>query len=687
MVELTVLFCSMKNRGVSFQSVGAGNFTRANPSDYFFRFVDASHYRLAISPVSRPFKMGPKREAEVDEPTTPYGDTLPLQEEDETEPSTSPKVINGSVPFRRVVPCNQRSDCDDVLVCLPSKICGCPELTPVLLQESDGIVCASARRLSESCLSDAECMHGNEHARCLDSSCSCQSRFYVSTDGSLCLPDFVAWSPLRTAVVTAVLLILAFIVLGALGYQRLRRPRSHEAQRLLQPSSSPKSISCSGRVTNVFDGSLDKHDDRIKSPWRWLGSFVSSVTCRLEEVRRRCRWSLSDRSPAWENAPEQTPESQVATQTESCGQSGNAVQPVLSNTTNGTSTRFKSGLSIATRTSRSTASPAVGVTAYPEEREKRRGPVPSPRTRVSTLSTSTLMPCNRAYWRGNYRSCSASSAVVKAKYGGPRGFWGEQHVQLRKSYPRASPLIQIESSSSCCGGHSCPNLHFYGPTVESWSQHVGCSCGSCMKLPTGERDVRKDLKLGSTNSQPTWPYDRVVCKGPDRKARTCEAFAVYGKESLPKEIRKLLVSPLLRREPQNVSMTGNCRSACRESSRSRHLHNEALALNATSNGVLSTATRRFPSPARSLAPTLPSPKRLCGKPESSSESSRSPGHTNLRMPFEFCACQHSTSKPQAAQVAPFSRSSQRLNYEHEFEVRSAALNVSDGSTMSSWATR
>ncbi|KAH8021843.1 hypothetical protein HPB51_018692 [Rhipicephalus microplus] len=480
----------------------------------------------------------PEREAEVDEPTTPYGDTIPLQEEDETEPSTSPNVINGSVPFRRVVPCNQRSDCDDVLVCLPSKICGCPELTPVLLQESDGIVCAS---------------------------------------------EFVAWSPLRTAVATAVLLILAFIVLGALGYQRLHRPRSDEAQRPLQPWSSPKSTGCSSRVTNDFDSILDKPDDRIKLPWRWLRSFVSSVTWRLEAVRRRCRWPLSDRSPAWGNVPEQTPGSRVATQTESCDQSGSAVQPVLSNITNGTSTHFKSGFGIATLTSSSTASPAVGVTAYPEERGKRRGPVPNPRTRSTfnvcrpieerstdrqgrtagvETSTPEFVKFTESELRGGVLRMLRSEELAKPTSTlrvRPVVSDGDEHVEtiLQESCPRASPLIQAESSSSCCGGHSCPNLHFYGPTVESWSQHVGCSCGSCMKLPTGERDVRKDLKLGSTNSQPTWPYDRVVCKGPDRKARTCEAFAVYGKESLPKEIRKLLVSPLLRREPQNVSMTGN----------------------------------------------------------------------------------------------------------------------------------
>ncbi|KAL1436176.1 hypothetical protein MTO96_010913 [Rhipicephalus appendiculatus] len=363
----------------------------------------------------------PEEDGEADEPTTAFEGTLPLQEEDETEPSASLKVINGTVPFRGAVPCNQRSDCDDVLVCLPSKICGCPELTPVLLQDVDGIVCASARRLSESCLSDAECMHGNEHARCLDSSCSCQSRFYVSTDGSLCLPDFLAWSPLRTAVLPAVLpavlLILGFVALGVLGYQRLRRSRNDKAQHPQQSSSLPKSIGCSGRVTSDSDGSLDEHDDRPKSHWRWLRSFD----------------------------------------------------------------------------------------------------VTFPGTYYADADASSA---SRVGWRRIRRDGSS-----------------------KESYPLASPKIQVESSSSCCCGPSCPNVHFNGPSVESWSQHEGCSSGSCMKLSCDERDVLEDLKLNSTRSQPMWPCDRVVRKGPDLKARTCEAFTVCGKGALPEKIRKLLASP------------------------------------------------------------------------------------------------------------------------------------------------
>ncbi|KAH8021914.1 hypothetical protein HPB51_018763 [Rhipicephalus microplus] len=61
---------------------------------------------------------------------------------------------------------------------------------------------SNARRLKEFCLSDAECSHTNKQARCVDSLCGCQTDFYASADGSLCMPrasEHFAWKTCATA--------------------------------------------------------------------------------------------------------------------------------------------------------------------------------------------------------------------------------------------------------------------------------------------------------------------------------------------------------------------------------------------------------------------------------------------------------------------------------------------------------
>ncbi|KAH7952531.1 hypothetical protein HPB52_023866 [Rhipicephalus sanguineus] len=131
--------------------------------------------------------------------------------------------------------CRGRKDCPSALVCL-SETCRCPELLPVLLRFDNSFACAPSRRLDERCLSHAECSHANEHARCLHSVCSCPPKFYATKASLLCLPDYLAWHPMRRVALFPALamLVSAFLALGGLCYSkslwkrrrfRLRLPR------------------------------------------------------------------------------------------------------------------------------------------------------------------------------------------------------------------------------------------------------------------------------------------------------------------------------------------------------------------------------------------------------------------------------------------------------------------------------
>ncbi|KAL1436167.1 hypothetical protein MTO96_010904 [Rhipicephalus appendiculatus] len=154
--------------------------------------------------------------------TAPYARSLSLGadlrfEEDTEGPASTFRETVSSEDEEYVPP---PSDCDDSLVCLASSACGCPDITPVLLYEEDSFTCVAPRRLSESCQSDAECRYGDDHAQCVESSCTCQSLFYDPGDGSRCLP--------------------------VLGYQRLHKHRDDKSRQARDVSHAIESSSRSG---------------------------------------------------------------------------------------------------------------------------------------------------------------------------------------------------------------------------------------------------------------------------------------------------------------------------------------------------------------------------------------------------------------------------------------------------------
>ncbi|XP_065293835.1 uncharacterized protein [Dermacentor albipictus] len=659
-------------------------------------FVAITAFYLMATTQSVPLFESVRLEEASDVPTSTFDGGISSQDEEFTDTPVSLHANNGTIPFGRGSSCTQQSDCDDALVCLPSNTCGCPELAPVMLQEADGVVCVS---------------------------------------------DYLVRSPLPAAIFPAALLIIGFVVLGVLGYHRLHKPRCDKGRQVQQLTSLPNNIGYSGRdrINNdFFDGSLNEHEcDANNSVWSWLRSFVSSVTMRLEAAKRRCRWSFSGRSPPCANSPKRTPVDRVATQTGYSNET--SIPPQLSSvlpyapsgTTDGTSPQFLPPASIAMRRTHSAASSAVSMTAYPEaRREGRIAPLPRPRTRISTLSTSTLMPCNRATRRG---TCSSSAA--SSKYGTPPSFWvggmsnlcepieegiadepnntvmfteselqGGVHRNFRSeelampiptslrpvvsdhgryvevicpdSYSNVAPEKHIGFSSGRCCGDSCPNIHFYGPSTVSSSKLFGRGTESRLRLSYAEHSARKSLEALFTRSEPTWPRDRVVGKGPDRKARTWEALTAHVSGARPKETRKRFVSAHIGHGRPSLPTTTDHRSTSRDDSGCRY------AGATRSIGAPSVAAAGRPSHVRSLASPLCTPKRDFGSPGRGSVS-RSPGPMSL----SDCACQPAARVPQVAQAAPFSSQSQTLDSERDIAVRCAGRKDSRGPAVSSKVAR
>ncbi|KAK8781054.1 hypothetical protein V5799_017604 [Amblyomma americanum] len=148
------------------------------------------------------------------------------QEDDVTEPKTRHSNRTAGPGSA----CRLRSDCANFLICLTSARCGCPEPFPVLTRREGSFACTAPRRLNERCLSNAECSHGNEHARCLHSLCRCPPHFYATRASLLCLPESVAWRPVQAAVLPAALLLpvpAAVFLFTALGYYRSLHSHSY----------------------------------------------------------------------------------------------------------------------------------------------------------------------------------------------------------------------------------------------------------------------------------------------------------------------------------------------------------------------------------------------------------------------------------------------------------------------------
>ncbi|XP_077540566.1 uncharacterized protein LOC144152895 [Haemaphysalis longicornis] len=228
------------------------------------------------------------------------GDVVSTLEEEDTDTTSPYSILNGTLESGPGAACRQSSECASPLVCLVSKSCGCPERTPVLVRKQASFACWMPRRLSEPCLTHAECSHGNEHARCLGTVCQCPPSFRRAEATSLCLPvsQQAHWLPQYTASFLASFLSLAFVILGVVGYRRLQNTRAtknmqpHAVCRRRRGSSGdpyerfPKNVQ-SGPTENDIMGSA------LNSPWPCDIPFgaaeMESVVQPGYEVRRRSK--------------------------------------------------------------------------------------------------------------------------------------------------------------------------------------------------------------------------------------------------------------------------------------------------------------------------------------------------------------------------------------------------------------
>ncbi|KAL3204755.1 hypothetical protein MRX96_011729 [Rhipicephalus microplus] len=264
--------------------------------------------------------------------------STPRDDQDDTEDETQLSSSNGYADFAYTQEllqpdlgsaCSEHVHCTAFLTCLASGTCGCPEHVPVLVRDSDSYACVSSRRLKEFCLSDAECSHTNKQARCVDSLCGCQTDFYASADGSLCMPKITDWRPLMTAMFPAMLLILALIVIGSLGYiRRVLHVHQRRALRRNYPEITDQKSFVSrapSKTVELRPTGLDPQDASVKeertqsicqfqlstAPCAWssgqdsdnsLWTTVSWVTTNeIEDAERPDAWGsiVSSSQPSW----------------------------------------------------------------------------------------------------------------------------------------------------------------------------------------------------------------------------------------------------------------------------------------------------------------------------------------------------------------------------------------------------
>ncbi|XP_077487685.1 uncharacterized protein LOC144098722 isoform X4 [Amblyomma americanum] len=512
------------------------------------------------------------------------------------QPSTL-HVTNGTSTLGPGSPCRRRTDCGGDMVCLASGTCGCSELSPVLVSDAEDFACVSPRRLKEPCLIHAQCSHSNKRALCLSSVCSCPSRFRASSDRSECLPEALTFNLLSLDMLPAVLLILGFAILGILSYRRLYKTPADKARDLQDLSFSlgntcgPAYGMCLDKTVDLSHESGSDVDISSRSAWSRLHSFAENTTLGLSATKRCCQWPLPDSNASC-----------TMTHEEELAKSPCVSFPKHRGTRRQISSSCLPQPSVVTgrlasRSSSELASEQTVPSAYspPTSTQKSGHPIPKKRTRVQTLSTSTLMPPRRAHRRSNSNFPSGSSTPGTFAYRNPQGFWkggmsslhetdAEANTEepenastlfimppssasftaseLRASAPKkfasekleVTPLKQMRravselggklaavpeecTEDSSCGCPGCPNVHFCAPTDESLST-FGWDTESCMKFFADEDSHNEAMRSLLTCSQPTWPCQRVVWKGPDRRARTCEAFAFHHARVGSKQVKR-----------------------------------------------------------------------------------------------------------------------------------------------------
>ncbi|XP_072144809.1 uncharacterized protein [Dermacentor andersoni] len=459
----------------------------------------------------------------------------PRDVEDTMEEETRIGSSNETASTGPGTACSEHDHCAAILMCLASGTCGCPEHAPVLVRDSGSYACVS---------------------------------------------QIKAWKPLKITMFPAVLLILAFIVLAFVGYNRLSTDPDDKAR--IAPG-----LPCSPRDTSEF---------RIKN----LRNLLK--TCHLKErISSRLRIFTLSATQIFKFMPPRQEWSRLEEDVSQSGDSPNAVKQDAVYTAHDIRVkRERSGPfqwnSLGTSHASSHrpwssvrhvllqgSTEALRQDKSPRHRtedsnnDRTRKPTAMPRTRVSTLSTYTLMPC-RAGRRTNLSSLVTSSVTkipVTNAYGyRDAGITDAPHqdratcsMNLQHLWPRPTTSYRFTESELSGGmlrkhrselvrqpvtkqhrraasegvdlldvidkGETMDSRCCYeSPTTPScWYSSEACDCSVWTADPwmtsfEDEDTELKDVWTPANSSQPNWPCEHAQRKLVDQRARTCEAFTV-----------------------------------------------------------------------------------------------------------------------------------------------------------------
>lgn len=470
-----------------------------------------------------------------------------------------------------------------------------------------------------------------------------------------------------------------------------------------------------------------------------VSSWMHSIAARLQATKHRWQRSrlIPSKCESQSTGDHATSLNRYSIQSNTRAQANCILKSTPSGTTQSMSPHEHLSASDATSQTTVDASPSNGAGHCSKQTIPVKGtPVPSPRTRIATLSTSTLMPTHRASRRRNVSSSSGMLTFTSFYTGNPQSVTNSEMSSLRyetveeenanepdkllalqtraaeavkftESELRAetlkkftsekvvvpvarrswrafsdyhNPLAVIseektESSCSCCC-HNSPNAKCYRTSAESSSSTFRWGTESCMKVFANEHSERRYPDSMLTHSQLTWPCERVLSNVLERRARTCEAFTFHCPGPRPKVIRRRIVSPVMRRTPRMPLMSFGRRPASGDES--VHRRSGGARRSMPYRGAHSAIAALSPPQVRSLASRLSTPRNSYGYPRRSGGSCSRRPTTRGSSPAAR-AYQSAPLIPRVAQVARFSRGAQTLDSALESTAGSAGRRGSDDS--------
>ncbi|KAH8021841.1 hypothetical protein HPB51_018690 [Rhipicephalus microplus] len=319
----------------------------------------------------------------------------------------------------------------------------------------------------------------------------------------------ITWRGLKTTLLSSTLLIVAFIVLGILGYQRLHKHQDDKSQ---QAREIPHAIeSSTPSAGDWFSARLKctsaENDDRATSK---VFTWMRTVATNLHAAKHRLRspWWHRRRVPSYAEHDSQ------------CTTDRTSRLMHYSTWSNNRDHASRILLAMPSATARSVSSGRraliVACPVFAIKQSKKNANRFSERTTLQTRITEPAIFTKSELQAGTPKKFnSARVAAPDAK-------------RLRRALSNYhDPLSGISKGNtehvSCrCPCHGCSNVQFGASFINSSSTAISWGTESCAKSLTNERSKRGSPDLLSIRSQLTWPCKHAQPVVPDRRVRTCE---------------------------------------------------------------------------------------------------------------------------------------------------------------------